>query len=112
MKICHESILSQQKYVQHLNNSDVQQGKAALQVPSFTRECIEICWLMNAQDPPVVLDSDVQPGQPFRTEMYKSYTRSGCAVDYVVWPALFLCQDGAVLSKGVAQGRGEKKPLH
>ena len=71
----------------------------------FIRKSVEICWLMNIQDPPIILDTTVINEKPFDTNKYKVYTVTGKVVEYVVWPAILLHKDGPVLYKGVAQGK-------
>ncbi|XP_060589208.1 uncharacterized protein LOC132744494 isoform X2 [Ruditapes philippinarum] len=70
----------------------------------FIRKCLLIGWMMVVQSPPMTLE-DLKPNEEFRKEIYKSYTKSGSYIDYVVWPALLLNQDGPVVGKGVAQGK-------
>jgi len=41
----------------------------------------------------------------FDTKMFKSYTKTGPRLAFVVWPALMLHKGGPVVCKGVAQGR-------
>lgn len=63
---------------------------------------------MVIQDPPVYMDTEtVQSGKQFNTNTHKQYTKSGPMVDFIVWPALYLCDGGSILSKGVAQCRSE-----
>ena len=62
---------------------------------------------MAVQDPPLVLNKDTQ--DKFDTNRFKDYTKPGRFVEYVVWPALLLCESGPLLAKGVAQGC--EKPL-
>ncbi|XP_052794310.1 myosin-1B-like [Mya arenaria] len=86
-----------------------QQKPLQLQVKPFVKECIELCWLMSIQDPPVVIGPKVEHGTRFDTDFYKAYTKSGPFVDFVVWPALCLHVKGALLCKGIAQGYGGKR---
>ncbi|WAR03302.1 hypothetical protein MAR_009860 [Mya arenaria] len=86
----------------HQSNSTVEQN--ALAVDSFLKECFTLCWLMCVQDPPVVFGPFPRRGDRFETDAYKAYTSSGPFVDFVVWPALYLHEDGPVLCKGIAQG--------
>jgi hypothetical protein len=46
-------------------------------------------------------------GERLSTDIYKTYTKSGKFIDYIVWPVLYLYQGGNILSKGVAQGMDE-----
>lgn len=59
------------------------------------------------QDPPLVFGPNVRTGDPFNTDLYKAYTRSGKRIEYVAWPALLLHENGPVLCKGIAQGSGD-----
>ncbi|KAK3602811.1 hypothetical protein CHS0354_026362 [Potamilus streckersoni] len=72
-------------------------------VQEFASECVQLCWLMAIQDPPVVLAEDPVHGSRFDTNIYKHYTNSGDTFDYIVWPALLLHKGGPLLTKGVAQ---------
>ncbi|XP_060566226.1 uncharacterized protein LOC132725156 isoform X2 [Ruditapes philippinarum] len=71
----------------------------------YTLKCIELCWLMHLQTPPVYLDYAVTINSTFDTNKYKPYTKSGLTIDYQVWPVLLLHKDGPLLCKGVAQGK-------
>ncbi|XP_060565754.1 uncharacterized protein LOC132724779 [Ruditapes philippinarum] len=72
---------------------------------SYTTRCIELCWLMHVQTPPVLIDTIAKPGSKFDTNKYKQYTKAGKKIDFIVWPVLLLEEGGAVLCKGVAQGK-------
>ncbi|XP_053392093.1 interaptin-like [Mercenaria mercenaria] len=98
-----------QMYVSHLKGSTDKASRIALNVSSFTQECLEICWLMTIQDPSVVFAPLLRRGTRFNTDLFKPYTSSGTHVDYVVWPALLLHEGGPVLAKGVAQGYNKKE---
>ncbi|KAL3879315.1 hypothetical protein ACJMK2_031616 [Sinanodonta woodiana] len=67
--------------------------------------CVELCWLMVIQDPPVVIETPASKDSAFDTNTYRAYTTTGSKIDFVVWPALRLHQGGALLTKGVAQGK-------
>ncbi|XP_053382816.1 golgin subfamily A member 6-like protein 26 [Mercenaria mercenaria] len=95
-------------YMSHARQSTDETIKTAQQVSSFTKECLEVCWFMAIQDPPVVFAPELRQGSKFNTDLFKPYTSSGTHVDYVVWPALLLHEGGPVLAKGVAQGKGKK----
>ncbi|XP_062604053.1 uncharacterized protein LOC134265844 [Saccostrea cucullata] len=75
------------------------------QVIRFFDRCTELCWFMNVHHPPLVLEWQIPQGSLVDTSRYTFYTRSGHYVDYVVWPALLLSEEGAILSRGVVQGR-------
>ena len=63
--------------------------------------------MMVVQGPPLRIH-DAQTQETIATEKYKTFTVCGTKLDYVVWPALLLHEDGPVLSKGVAQAVREK----
>lgn len=69
----------------------------------FIERCLEVCWLMCVQDPPVVLNWHAADSDIFDKNMFRYYTKSGSKFDFVVWPAILLHKDGAILSKGIAQ---------
>lgn len=69
----------------------------------YAMKCLELCWFMNIQSPPIYVDFKLNRGDPFRSNLYKAYVTSGKTVAFVVWPALFLCDGGNVLLKGVAE---------
>lgn len=64
---------------------------------------VDLCWLLNVQDPPCAISWDLRKGEPFQTDKYRVYMHSGKQVDYIVWPVLYLRKGGVVLYKGVAQ---------
>ncbi|KAH3842740.1 hypothetical protein DPMN_116244, partial [Dreissena polymorpha] len=70
----------------------------------YVEECVKLCWLMNAQDPPVVFAKAKAENTQLNYDLYKPYTQSGETMKFLVWPALLLHEEGSVLAKGVAQG--------
>lgn len=77
-------------------------------VIKYLELCIEVTWYMQIQDPPAVLlfvkgDNDV-------VTYFRPYTSSGSKLEYIVWPAMLLHENGPMVSKGVAQfsKQGEK----
>ena len=75
----------------------------------YVTKCVEICWFSCIQDPPLVFDSDLNHGDEFDDAIMKTYTKKGSEVDFIVWPVLKLCENGAILAKGVVQPIDEKK---
>ncbi|XP_060580323.1 uncharacterized protein LOC132737103 [Ruditapes philippinarum] len=71
----------------------------------FIKKCVEICWLMNSQNPPVIFDTSDVDGKSFDVDKFRTYTKTGKLVDYVVWPPMLLHKGGPMLCKGVAQGK-------
>jgi len=58
---------------------------------------------MAVQDPPVEIEPVPEVGTRFDPNVYRQYTKTGIKIAFVVWPALRLCKDGALLCKGVAE---------
>ena len=73
----------------------------------FIMQCLYITWMMVVQSPPMVFRT-CEPGDKFKTSMFKEYTQRGSDVDFMVWPALLLEKDGHLVVKGVAQGTQTK----
>ncbi|KAL5012120.1 hypothetical protein ScPMuIL_010671 [Solemya velum] len=71
---------------------------------AYIEKCVELCWYMLVQDPPMDLCWQYKHGDPFPSNSFRSYTASGDKVDYVVWPSLYLYENGSIISKGVCQG--------
>ena len=77
----------------------------------YIKSCVEVCWFMAAQDPPVVFGTEWKEGEKFHPKVFKPYTRTGDLISFVVWPPLYLQEGGPLLSKGVAQTyRAEVRP--
>ncbi|XP_076117655.1 uncharacterized protein LOC143085280 isoform X2 [Mytilus galloprovincialis] len=73
------------------------------QCEQFVHKCVELCWLMAVNDPPVHMFSDMKSGESIDTTYFRHFTSSGDYAEYVVWPALLLSKKGPVISKGVVQ---------
>eukprot|EP00105_Crassostrea_gigas_P020165 XP_011438886.1 PREDICTED: uncharacterized protein LOC105336327 [Crassostrea gigas] len=71
----------------------------------YIEKCVELCWMMRIQDPPIYMEADYQPNSPFDSNKMRSYTKAGKLVHFVVWPTFFFHKDGPLLAKGVVQGR-------
>ena len=72
-------------------------------VLGFVKRIVELCWWMQAVQPQVHLDCSIPTDGKFNQEHYKAYMKSGSKIDYIVWPVMFLHENGPILSKGVAQ---------
>ncbi|KAL4223381.1 hypothetical protein ACF0H5_016851 [Mactra antiquata] len=70
---------------------------------AYIDKCIELCWLMVVQDPPLVLTFKSDMKSEFDEKMFRFYTKRGRHVEYFVWPMLSI-SGGSMLAKGVAQG--------
>ena len=63
---------------------------------------------MVVQDPPVFVDINIdRHDEKFDSNKLKAYTKSGIYIDYIVWPPLYLHEDGNLLFKGIAQCKEE-----
>lgn len=71
------------------------------EIMTYVESCVRLCWLLSIQDPPMKL-SWPEEGVEIN-EHVKVYTKHGKRVHYTVWPALYLHENGALLSKGVVQ---------
>uniref|UniRef100_K1RLG0 Mitochondria-eating protein C-terminal domain-containing protein n=1 Tax=Magallana gigas TaxID=29159 RepID=K1RLG0_MAGGI len=71
------------------------------EIMAYVESCVRLCWLFSIQDPPMKL-SWPEEGSEIN-EHVKVYTKHGKRVHYTVWPALYLHENGALLSKGVVQ---------
>lgn len=74
----------------------------------FTNKCVEITWYMNIQDPPMAFHSVINRGAVLDKNYFRFFSKRGLTIDYVVWPALLLHDDGEVAMKGVAQALPDK----
>lgn len=72
---------------------------------AFITECLQLCFYMCTQDPPVVLDFSCKSGDAFNKDKFTPFTKSGSVVDYMVWPVMYLSDNGAIMSKGIVQGK-------
>uniref|UniRef100_K1PU25 Mitochondria-eating protein C-terminal domain-containing protein n=1 Tax=Magallana gigas TaxID=29159 RepID=K1PU25_MAGGI len=70
----------------------------------YIEKCVELCWMMRIQDPPIYMEADYQTNSAFDSNKMRSYTKAGKFVHFVVWPTFFLHKDGPLLAKGVVQG--------
>lgn len=72
------------------------------QMRKYVNRCAELSWLMNVQDPPLLLHFDAMAGEQVNKLLFSCYTRAGSIVEYVVWPAV-IYENGTVYRKGVLQ---------
>ncbi|XP_021364058.1 uncharacterized protein LOC110457213 [Mizuhopecten yessoensis] len=81
----------------------IPEGKRGNAMIEFYKECAAITWYMNVQTPRLYLAPKPTTGTPVQTDLYSLYTQSGEKVDYVVWPACLLHENGPLLAKGILQ---------
>ncbi|KAK3100675.1 hypothetical protein FSP39_023643 [Pinctada imbricata] len=70
-------------------------------VIAYSKKCIELCWYMSVQDPPMILVA-LADGDKMNTEQYSYHYRKGKVVELCLWPALFLHTGGPLVAKGHA----------
>ena len=103
-------MMSFQMFMKHIVEvkSDVYTKDLVSKLTPFILKCVELCWFMVIQTPPLYINTQRKsvPGEQFNNDLFKFYTDTGDKLDYVVWPPLYLKEDGAVLCKGVAQPKG------
>ncbi|XP_069136901.1 uncharacterized protein [Argopecten irradians] len=75
----------------------------------FAKTCVNLCWNMRIQNPPMHIDTEIKKGGKINKHIYKNYTQKGERVGFLVWPALFRRKYGLLLCKGVVQPLPEKK---
>ena len=74
-------------------------------IVAYIKRCIELCWLMVVQDPPMAMITDVGEDCKYDKSKFREYTKTGPFIDYIVWPAVLIQEGGDMMAKGVAQCR-------
>lgn len=74
------------------------------EVKEYADRCAELSWLMNVQDPPLVLNFKARSGDPVDKKKFSVYTKNGSVVDFVVWPAV-MYENETLFRKGVLQAK-------
>lgn len=74
-------------------------------ISAYVEKCAELCWYMVFPIPPLFIDSGGRPNGIFDKNKYRFYQTSGTKYSFVVWPALYLYEDGNILAKGIAEAR-------
>lgn len=74
------------------------------EVKEYVDRCAELSWLMNVQDPPLVLNFKARSGDPVDKKKFSVYTKNGSVVDFVVWPAV-MYENETLFRKGVLQAK-------
>lgn len=57
---------------------------------------------MVVQNPPLCFH-EANPQSDINTDKFKTFTQSGTNLDFIVWPAMLLHQDGALVARGIVQ---------
>ncbi|XP_053400327.1 uncharacterized protein LOC123557974 [Mercenaria mercenaria] len=89
------AISNDKQYQDVLRNAGVQK---------YLEKCFHLCWLMQAQYPPMLMDFETKPGMPFNTNVFETYAKRGPKTVRVVWPPVYLHKDGPLVCKGYAEG--------
>ncbi|XP_061164192.1 reticulocyte-binding protein homolog 2a-like [Saccostrea echinata] len=93
----------------YLRRIEVKENKGE-RLKSYAMKCMELCWYMAVQSPPMVIVYAVECKGPFDEKYYTRYTATGDLFDYVVWPCTLLHEKGPILAKGVAQAtKGDRE---
>ncbi|XP_061184511.1 reticulocyte-binding protein homolog 2a-like [Saccostrea echinata] len=69
----------------------------------YMERCVQLCWMMSIQDPPMMLDFGPAQDEEVDKNIFRMYTKQGDRVDFIVWPAVFLHENGPLVQKGVLQ---------
>lgn len=69
----------------------------------FAERCVELCWFMQTTQPPIHLSTCFPADGMKNNDIFRAYMKSGKEVDYIVWPVMYLYENGPVLNKGIAQ---------
>nr|XP_034299989.1 uncharacterized protein LOC117681061 isoform X2 [Crassostrea gigas] len=74
-----------------------------LKTTHFAERCVELCWFMQITQPPIHLSARVPDDGMMNNDIFKAYMKSGTEIDYIVWPVMYLHENGPLLTKGIAQ---------
>nr|XP_022323447.1 uncharacterized protein LOC111124659 isoform X2 [Crassostrea virginica] len=65
----------------------------------YVQNCLELCWYMRMQDPPMVIVTPTK-GEEVDKTLFSFHGRRGKTVEVCVWPALLLHENGSLVCKG------------
>ena len=69
----------------------------------YAEQVAELCWLMQTSKPALHLSATIPDNGAMDKNLFKAYTKTGPRIDYIVWPVMYLYENGPLLSQGVAQ---------
>ena len=69
----------------------------------YARQCAGLLWRMRISEPSVFIQFEFRQGTTFNSDVLRKFTKIGGYLEFLVWPALYLHENGPLLSKGVAQ---------
>ncbi|OQX39806.1 MAG: hypothetical protein B0D91_00765, partial [Oceanospirillales bacterium LUC14_002_19_P2] len=108
--------LRDEQYVTNMKNDIFKRVAENFRLPSeysdnekiknYIMQCALVCAYFVVQDPKNVFGSLPNRDSHFDKQVYRSYTRDGSRVDFVVWPVLYQYEGNlGLLGKGVLQGK-------
>lgn len=100
----------QQIYInQYIQKTKQDPQTLPLALVKYMARCVEVMWLMSVQDPPMAI-LWAENGGKTDTNFFKFLHSKGSRVKYCVWPAVFLCDHEAIVSKGYVVGENPPPP--
>ncbi|CAC5413506.1 unnamed protein product [Mytilus coruscus] len=69
----------------------------------YVTDCIKYVWMIQIQDPQVYIEWDFPSGAKIEWDLFRSYTKTGDYIDFIVWPVIYVHKGGHLLCKGVVQ---------
>uniref|UniRef100_A0A8W8KRG9 Mitochondria-eating protein n=1 Tax=Magallana gigas TaxID=29159 RepID=A0A8W8KRG9_MAGGI len=95
-----------QRMLSALKNSQTESTGPKTRFPKtthFAERCVELCWFMHITQPPIHLSACIPEKRKMNNDIFKAYMKSGTVIDYIVWPVMYLHENGPLLTKGIAQ---------
>ncbi|XP_065930927.1 uncharacterized protein [Magallana gigas] len=95
-----------QRMLSALKNSQTESTGPKTRFPKtthFAERCVELCWFMHITQPPIHLSACIPEKKKMNNDIFKAYMKSGTVIDYIVWPVMYLHENGPLLTKGIAQ---------
>ncbi|XP_060574361.1 uncharacterized protein LOC132732032 isoform X2 [Ruditapes philippinarum] len=74
------------------------------EIRTYLQKCFNICWLMLAQHPPMLMDFETRSGHTLDINVFEPYSSRGPIISQVVWPPVYLHKGGPLVCKGYAEG--------
>lgn len=99
-----ESAMDVYPFVKKQVDEQINYAGLGKEVKEYADRCAELSWLMNVQDPPLVLNFKAVSGDPVDNKKFSVYTKNGSVVDFVVWPAV-MYENDTIFRKGVLQAK-------
>ncbi|XP_060574364.1 hyaluronan-mediated motility receptor-like [Ruditapes philippinarum] len=74
------------------------------EIRTYLQKCFNICWLMLAQHPPMLMDFETKSGHTLDINVFEPYSSRGPIISEVVWPPVYLHKGGPLVCKGYSEG--------